>query len=289
MTEASVVIQEGPGAGSEHPVDGELTLGREEGSADLVIDDPGVSRCHARVVADGGGVVVEDLGSSNGTFVNGERISGAVEVAAGDEIQVGGTVFGVEGADAATAMMPPGAPPTEHHPGPAQARPARSQPAPSRGPVPSRLAPHPHEGTNMPALAAVFLGPLSLLLLLLSAGAAFPIALPCGIAAIVLGTIGIRNVDRGKASGNRGLARIGRITGILGTILSTLALVVYLIVVAVIGPTGRSINDLVNTIKDDINGVKVPDVNAPSGSNLSSPQSGGGGDTGGVAPSSGGN
>ena len=288
MSEAAVVIREGAGVGSEHPVNGELTLGREQGSADLVIDDPGVSRRHARVLADGGGVVVEDLGSANGTFVNGERISGPVEVAAGDEIQIGGTLLGVEGADAATAMMPPGAPPTEHHPGPAPSQPARSQPPPSRGPVPNRLAPHPHEGTNMPALVAVFLGPLSLLLLLLSAGAAFPIALPCGIAAIVLGTIGIRNVDRGKASGNRGLARIGRITGILGTILSTLALVAYLVVVAVIGPTGRSINDIVNTIKDDINGVKVPDVNAPSGSDLSAPQSGSGGDTGGVAPSSGG-
>src|SRR5262249_28844911 len=106
------------------------------------------------------------------------------------------------------------------------------------------------------------------------------VALACGIAAIVMGTIGIRNVDRGKASGFRGLARIGRITGIIGTLLSTLALVAYLVVVTVIGPTGRSIGDIVNTIKDDINGVKASDVNAPS-------QSGGGGDTGGVSPGSG--
>jgi hypothetical protein len=286
VTDAAVVIREGPGVGSEHPVDGELTLGREQGSADLVIDDPGVSRCHARVLADGGGVIVEDLGSSNGTFVNGERISGPVELAAGDEIQVGGTVLGVEGADAATAMMPPGAPPTDHHPGPAPAPPARTQPPPSGRPVPDRLAPHPHADSNLPALAAVFLGPLSILLLLLSAGSAFFVALPCGIAAIVLGTIGIRNVDRGKASGFRGLGRIGRITGILGTVLSTLALVAYLVVVAVIGPTGRSVNDIVNRVKDEINGVKVPDVSAPSGT-PSSQQSGGGGDTGGVSPSGG--
>ena len=66
---AAVVIREGAGTGSEHPVDGELILGREHGSADLVIDDPGVSRRHARVLTDGAGVVVEDLGSSNGTYV----------------------------------------------------------------------------------------------------------------------------------------------------------------------------------------------------------------------------
>src|SRR3954451_16851354 len=74
MADSSLVIHEGAGAGSEHPVDGELILGREHGSADIVIDDPGVSRRHARVLANGGGVIVEDLGSSNGTYVNAERI-----------------------------------------------------------------------------------------------------------------------------------------------------------------------------------------------------------------------
>src|SRR5262249_24944772 len=99
---------------------------------------------------------------------------------------------------------------------------------------------------------------------------------------IVLGTIGIRNVDRGKASGFRGLARIGRITGIIGTLLSALALIAYLVVVTVIGPTGKSVNDLVNTIKDDINGIHAPDVSAPSSSG-----SGGSDETGGVSPNSG--
>jgi ABC transport system ATP-binding/permease protein len=84
MADASLVIHEGAGAGSEHPVDGELILGRESASADLVIEDPGVSRRHARVLTETGAVIVEDLGSSNGTYVNGERISGAVELAAGD-------------------------------------------------------------------------------------------------------------------------------------------------------------------------------------------------------------
>ena len=111
MTSASLVIHQGAGAGDQHPVDGELILGREDSSADLVIPDPGVSRRHARVIGENGALILEDLGSSNGTYVNGERISGAVELAPGDEIRIGATVLGIEGT-AATAVMPPGAPPT---------------------------------------------------------------------------------------------------------------------------------------------------------------------------------
>ena len=260
MGGSSLVIHEGARAGSELPVDGELILGREQGSADFVIDDPGVSRRHARVVADNGGVIVEDLGSSNGTYVNGERIAGPVELGAGDEVQVGATILGVEGGTAATALMPPGAPPTSQHPGPpAYAEPR--QPSPGRRPAPRRLAPPPHDQGNLPALAALFLGPLSILLVFLSAGGFF-IALPCGIAAVILGTIGIRNADRRQA-GHRPLARIGRFTGIVGTILATIAVIVFVVVAAALHSTEHSVSGLVNRIKDEINNVKVPDVNAP--------------------------
>jgi FHA domain-containing protein len=220
MADASLVIHEGAGAGSEHPVGGELILGREPASADLVIEDPGVSRRHARIRTGNGSVLVEDLGSSNGTFVNGERISSPVELALEDEVQLGGTVLSIEGADATTALIPPGADPTAQHPGPA---PAPAQPPPASGPAPKRLAPHPSERGNAPALVAVFLGPLSILLLLFSSGAAFFVSLPCAIGAIVLGTIGMRNVDLGQADSHRGLAHIGRITGWIGAILSVLA------------------------------------------------------------------
>jgi hypothetical protein len=271
VADSSLVIHEGAGAGSEHPVDGELILGREHGSADLVIDDPGVSRRHARVLSDAGGVIVEDLGSSNGTYVNGERITSPVELGAGDEVQVGATVLGVEGGTAATALMPPGAPPTAEHPGPAR-----------RGaPSPRRLAPHPHADTNIPALAALFLGPLSILLVFLSLGGFF-IALPCGIAAIVLGSIGIRNADR-KQVGHRGLARIGRFTGFLGTFLAVIAVIVFIVVAAALHTTTASVSGLVDRIKDEIDKVDVPntpDVNAPD---VKAPS---GNDTGGTsAPS----
>jgi FHA domain len=226
-----MVIHEGAGAGSQHPIEGELILGREHGTADLVIEDPGVSRRHARVFPENGTLVVEDLGSSNGTYVNGERISGPVEVAAGDEVQLGDTVIGVDG------------------------------PPPSGRPAPHRLAPPPHEPGNLPALAALFLGPLSILLVFLSAGGFF-LALPCGIAAIVLGTIGIRNADR-RQRGHRTPARIGRFTGILGTFLATLALIVFIVVAAALDTAESSVGGLIDRIRDEIDQVDIPEVDTP--------------------------
>jgi hypothetical protein len=223
-------------------------------------------------------VILEDLGSSNGTYVNGERISGPVELGAGDEVQVGDTVLGIEGgATAATALMPPGAPSTEHHPGPAR----RTQPPPSNRPAPRRLAPQPHEPSNIPALAALFLGPLSILLIFLSTGGFF-LALPCGIAAIVLGTIGIRNADR-RQLGHRGPARIGRITGWIGTFLSILAVIVFIVVAAALHSAESSVSGLIDRIRDEIDKVDVPDVNTPDVNTPTPPDSGAGSDSGGTA------
>jgi hypothetical protein len=226
---ASLIIHEGAGAGSEHPVEDGLILGRDRGAADLVIEDPGVSWHHARVFSDEGALIVEDLGSSNGTYVNGERISGPVEVAPGDEVQLGDTVIEIEG-------------------------------PPSGRPAPRRLAPPPHDPGNLPALAALFLGPLAILLVFLSAGGFF-LALPCGIAAIVLGTIGIRNADHQR--GHRTLARTGRFTGIVGTFLATLALIVFIVVAAALDTAESSVGGLIDRIRDEIEGVEIPDVNAP--------------------------
>lgn len=66
----------------------EIVIGRDEG-ANVVIDNPSVSRRHARIRKDGGGWVVEDLGSSNGTFLHDQRIEGAQPVKTGDEIGFG--------------------------------------------------------------------------------------------------------------------------------------------------------------------------------------------------------
>jgi DNA-binding winged helix-turn-helix (wHTH) protein len=73
----------------EIPLDAAETLfGRDDG-ARVRIDDASVSRRHARIVVRDGSATVEDLGSKNGTFVNGDRLSAPVRLADGDRIEVG--------------------------------------------------------------------------------------------------------------------------------------------------------------------------------------------------------
>jgi predicted component of type VI protein secretion system len=67
---------------------GELTLGRS-GYASIVVNNPLTSREHALVRLTGGLLELVDLGSKNGTYVNGSRISGTVPLAAGDRVKVG--------------------------------------------------------------------------------------------------------------------------------------------------------------------------------------------------------
>jgi hypothetical protein len=122
------------------------------------------------------------------------------------------------------------------------------------GPVPRRLAPPPHEPGNVPALSALFLGPLSVALIFMSPGGFF-IALPCGIAAIVFGTIGIRNADR-RDAGHRTLARLGRFTGYAGTILAVIAVIVFVVVATALHSTEHSVSGLKDRIKAEIDNVK---------------------------------
>ena len=75
-------------------VEGELTIGRD--GADLEIDDPKISRRHAKFRSVDGGLEVEDLGSTNGTFVAGQRIEGTVRLKNGDSVRLGGCIFTAE-------------------------------------------------------------------------------------------------------------------------------------------------------------------------------------------------
>jgi pSer/pThr/pTyr-binding forkhead associated (FHA) protein len=70
----------------------ELTVGRGGGCGIVLGDDGFVSQVHARVYRRSGDVYLEDLGSRNGTFVNGEQISGATRLRRGDQVQWGQTV-----------------------------------------------------------------------------------------------------------------------------------------------------------------------------------------------------
>ena len=74
-----------------------LLIGRAE-DCELVLRDPQVSRLHARLLPLGAdAVTVEDLGSSNGTFVNDTRVAGPMRIGAGDRLRLGSTVIMVIG------------------------------------------------------------------------------------------------------------------------------------------------------------------------------------------------
>ena len=70
-----------------------FSIGRDP-TCNLVLNDEKVSRRHARVEAlPHGRALINDQGSSNGTFVNGARIASGVELEGGEDIRIGGTVF----------------------------------------------------------------------------------------------------------------------------------------------------------------------------------------------------
>jgi pSer/pThr/pTyr-binding forkhead associated (FHA) protein/tetratricopeptide (TPR) repeat protein len=80
----------------------EITIGRQEGNT-IRLTERNVSRRHARLLRQNGHVVVEDLGSSNGTRINGERISGQSAIKDGDLIQIGDYDLALQSEAAAAA------------------------------------------------------------------------------------------------------------------------------------------------------------------------------------------
>ena len=74
-----------------------MLIGRSS-NCHLVVDDALVSRRHAQIVVAEGGLTVEDFGSANGVFVNGNRIAGTGPLRAGDRLQVGKQLFVVRSA-----------------------------------------------------------------------------------------------------------------------------------------------------------------------------------------------
>ncbi|MHB8680732.1 MAG: FHA domain-containing protein [Acidimicrobiales bacterium] len=72
----------------------ELTVGRAAGCG-VRVEDSYTSNIHARLFRRDGGLWVEDLGSTNGTWVNAERVAEPTRLGRGDVLQVGGTVFEV--------------------------------------------------------------------------------------------------------------------------------------------------------------------------------------------------
>lgn len=88
-----LIVVQGPNSGRCYSLsNGEITIGRQQGHT-ITLADALVSRNHARLVVERGQGVLTDLGSTNGTFVNGERVQGSRPLRPGDRVQIGGGAF----------------------------------------------------------------------------------------------------------------------------------------------------------------------------------------------------
>jgi FHA domain len=173
-----VIVRSGPRSGERIELVGELVVGRE--NADLTVPDEEVSRRHLAMRPHEDGVELEDLGSTNGTFVDGARLAAVVVVSSGARVVLGETQLEIEVevpepeldpgatrlrerpperdativgrapvappppdatiAGAPTPPRPAPAPEPEPEPAPVAAEPPRAAPAPVAAVTPSRPA-----------------------------------------------------------------------------------------------------------------------------------------------------
>lgn len=152
-------MQLGPAIGQVYTMVGDtLTIGRAQEN-DIALDDPQVSRYHAQIVRRGDQIVVEDLGSTNGTLVNGRRIIGPHVLQPTETIAVGSSVFSVEGFPAPTTA---GLPPYREEPSDVPQPVGAAQPAP-RGPE----APPDSQPESSPWLAVGWIGGLLIIVVII--------------------------------------------------------------------------------------------------------------------------
>jgi hypothetical protein len=86
------VLEPAAHKGETYPLGDELTVGRGGGCGVVLPEDTFVSTVHARLFRRGDDLFVEDLGSRNGTFVNGEQVQAPTRLRRGDRVQFGQTV-----------------------------------------------------------------------------------------------------------------------------------------------------------------------------------------------------
>src|SRR5512135_346538 len=107
------VMRSGPTPGATYSLEGDqLVIGRDS-SSNIAISDAEVSRKHARLTFQGGKYVLEDLGSTNGTFVNGQRLTSAAVLKSGDVVSLGEQIvlmYESLAGDAGSTMISRGAP-----------------------------------------------------------------------------------------------------------------------------------------------------------------------------------
>src|SRR5215212_8623813 len=127
-----LIMRSGPTPGAAYTLEGDqITIGRDSTNG-IAINDAEISRRHARLTFQGGKYILEDLGSTNGTFVNGQRLAGPRVLKPGEVVSfgeqivlvfeannfdAGATVVSPRAAvvpSASRPVMPPPPPPTEY-------------------------------------------------------------------------------------------------------------------------------------------------------------------------------
>ena len=93
MSQFQFVMRSGPTPGVIFPLEGDQILIGRDASNGVAINDAEISRKHSRISFQGGKYVLEDLGSTNGTFVNDARIAAVTPVSSGDLIRCGNLVL----------------------------------------------------------------------------------------------------------------------------------------------------------------------------------------------------
>lgn len=88
----AVIVEGASTSGKNFELGQELTVGRAD-KCHVVLDDTYVSQVHARVFSRGESFFIEDLGSTNGTYLNRKRVGGATELQRGDRVKIGKTVL----------------------------------------------------------------------------------------------------------------------------------------------------------------------------------------------------
>ena len=93
--DALVVIEPREQKGERYALADEVTIGRAAGCT-VTLEDTYASQLHARLFRREGALHVEDLGSTNGTYLNGRKVSSPLPLTRGDRVKVGATVFEVD-------------------------------------------------------------------------------------------------------------------------------------------------------------------------------------------------
>src|SRR5688572_2668081 len=92
----TLVVRYPDGSETEHEIFGDLRIGRQGGN-DLILTEGGVSRQHARIFLEEGKVLLEDLSSANGTYVDGERIGDVVVLTSQSQVVLGDYELKIKG------------------------------------------------------------------------------------------------------------------------------------------------------------------------------------------------